>query len=127
LCHSNAPSISKAFLAAGLLYKLDGGNFRRRSDDSPFPTKKWQLAGRNNSTTVLFGHLPTEELSRRKKQYCTEKRNQNPPGVCLGNRRNARVPLVGLPILIAIVYAAIAFTVIRAGIRQRRENQSGSY
>jgi hypothetical protein len=37
--------------------------------------RKWQQAGCYNSTTVLFGHLSAEEISCRKKQDHTEKRN----------------------------------------------------
>ena len=95
-----SPSISKRFLVAGLLSKLNGrnSNLLVATIQQPF----------------LFGRLPTEELACRKKQDYTEKGDQHPPCVCFWNRRNGRIVIFALPILIAVVLAVVALAVVRA-------------
>jgi hypothetical protein len=95
-----SPSISKLFLVAGLLSKLNGknSNLLVATIQQPF----------------LFGRLPTEELACRKKQDYTEKGDQHPPCVCFWNRRNGRIVIFALPILIAVVLAVVALAVVRA-------------
>jgi hypothetical protein len=111
LCHSLSPSISKRFSQAGLLSKLNGknSNLLVATIQQPF----------------LFGRLPTEELACRKKQDYTEKGDQHPPCVCFWNRRNGRIVIFALPVLIAVVLAVVAIAVVRASVHKRGENQSG--
>jgi hypothetical protein len=95
-----SPSISKRFLVAGLLSKLNGknSNLQIATIQQPF----------------LFGRLPTEELACRKKQDYTEKGDQHPPCVCFWNRRNGRIVIFDFPILLAVVLAVVALAVVRA-------------
>ena len=84
------------------------------------------------AASFLLGHLPTEEVSCRKKQNRTEKRNQNPSCICLGNRRNARIPMtlvvVALPMMLVVVAPPmVAPIVIAVGICQRGQDQGGGY
>jgi hypothetical protein len=73
--------------------------------------------------TILFDRLLTEELSCRKEQDCTHKRNQNPSCVCLGNRRN-----VGIATTIVVVAPPMnAPIIIVVGICQRGQDQGGDY
>ena len=67
--------------------------------------RKLQAAAR-----FLLGHLPTEEMSCRKKQNRTEKRNQNPSCICLGNRRNARIPMTLVVVALPMMLVAAHFT-----------------
>ena len=91
LCHSAVPEHQQRLFSGNLLSKLNGknSNLQVATIQQPF----------------LFGRLPTEELSRRKKQDYTEKGNQHPPCVCLGNRRNGRI--FDLPILVTVVLALL--------------------
>jgi len=99
-------------LAAGLLSKFNGRILSRHSrDPTRLSPSRIRNSGSNDSTIVRFGRLFTEELSRRQEQDCTEKRNQHPYCVCLGNDRDL-VPTI----LVTVVLAVIAFTVIRAGV-----------
>jgi hypothetical protein len=72
--------------------------------------RKLQAAAR-----FLLSQLPTEEMSCRKKQNRTEKRNQNPSRICLGNRRNARIPMT----LVVVAPPIVDPIVIAVGIGQR--------
>jgi hypothetical protein len=56
--------------------------------------RKRQPYKSDNSTSVLFDHLSSKELSCRKKQYRTEKRNQNPSCVCFGDNRNVPIRMM---------------------------------
>ena len=64
-----------------------------RSENARSFRRQTQIACGSDSTKVLFGRLRAEELSCRKKQDRTEKRNQNPSCVCLGNNRNLLISL----------------------------------
>jgi hypothetical protein len=103
-----SPSIRKGFLVAGLLSKLNAKNSNLQIETIQQP--------------FLFGRLPAEELACRKKQDYTEKGDQHPPCVCLWNRRNGRIVIFDVPILIAVVLAVVAFAVVRARERQHGEN-----
>jgi hypothetical protein len=98
VCHSAVPEHQQRLFSGRFAVQLNGknSNLQVATIQQPF----------------LAGRLPTEEPSRRKKQDYTEKGNQHPPCVCLGNRRNGRI--FDLPILVTVVLAVVAVAVVRA-------------
>ena|SRR5260370_39920548 len=105
------------------LIRSENANWRNNAKQDHLGVKR-KIAGGSNSTKVLFGRLRTEELSCREKQDRTEKRNQNPSCVCLGNNRNLLVSLmlvvVAYPMMLVVVAPRMVDSiVIVVGICER--------
>ena len=78
-----------------------------------------EAVGTYNSATILFGNLPTQELSRREKEDRTEERHQYPSCICLGYDRNLSVALTLISVASSVVFARTIFIVIVVRVGQR--------
>jgi hypothetical protein len=72
------------------------------------------------SGIVLSGCVSTKNLASRKIQNCTDKRYQHPAYVDFWNDWN-----IAPAILLSVILAIVAFTVIRTGKSHGGENQGG--
>ena len=80
--------------------------------------------------TLFLSLLRTEKLSGREKQDGTEKRDQHPSCICLGNYRDTSVSTFICIVIARSVFVLIAlvpFSAIVVGIRQRWENHTSVY